>query len=133
MNLQPSTTETQGMTAAEHLSVLHYYAPEFRLDVIIADPTVVTQEHKAEFCAAAEKLGATVVFRKVKDEHRANVRDPLRLAVAFSEAFDTIPSYAYAHIPRAARAGRTANTQWHLPQLLKKNSPAYPLRAFLNV
>ncbi len=92
MNLQPSTTETQGMTAAEHLSVLHYYAPEFRLDVIIADPTVVTQEHEAEFCAAAEKLGATVVFSKVKDEHRANVHDPLRLAVAFSEAFDTIPS-----------------------------------------
>ncbi|NWN89324.1 MAG: uridine diphosphate-N-acetylglucosamine-binding protein YvcK [Micrococcaceae bacterium] len=92
MNLQPSTTETQGMTAAEHLSVLHYYAPEFRIDVIIADPTVVTSEHEEEFCEAAEKLGATVVFNKVKDEHRSTVHDPLRLAVAFSEAFDHIPS-----------------------------------------
>lgn len=92
MNLQPSTTETQGMTAAEHLSVLHYYAPEFRIDVIIADPTVVTDDHATEFSEAAEKLGATVVFSKVKDEHRENVHDPLRLAVAFSEAFDTIPS-----------------------------------------
>ena len=92
MNLQPSTTETQGMTPAEHLSVLHYYAPEFRINVIIADPTVVTEEHAAEFNEAAEKLGATVVFSKVKDEHRENVHDPLRLAVAFSEAFDKIPS-----------------------------------------
>ncbi|OAV59808.1 gluconeogenesis factor YvcK family protein [Enteractinococcus helveticum] len=92
MNLQPSTTETVGMSAAEHLSVLHYYAPEFRLDVIIADPTVVTDDHRDEFCQAAEKLGATVVFSKVKDEHRDNVHDPLRLAVAFSEAFDSIAS-----------------------------------------
>ncbi|MDN5704501.1 MAG: YvcK family protein [Yaniella sp.] len=92
MNLQPSTTETQGMSAAEHLSVLHYYAPEFRIDVIIADPTVVTEDHAAEFSEAAEKLGATVVFSKVKDEHRDTVHDPLRLAVAFSEAFDKIPS-----------------------------------------
>lgn len=92
MNLQPSTTETQGMTAAEHLSVLHYYAPELRIDVIIADPTVVTDDHAPEFSEAAEKLGASVVFSKVKDEHRDNVHDPLRLAVAFSEAFDTFPS-----------------------------------------
>ena len=90
MNLQPSTTETVGMTAAEHLSVLHYYAPDFRIDVIIADPTVVTDGHRDAFCQAAEKLGATVVFSKVKDESRPNVHDPLRLAVAFSEAFDTI-------------------------------------------
>lgn len=92
MNLQPSTTETVGMSAAEHLSVLHYYAPEFRIDVIIADPTVVTDGHRDEFCEAAEKLGASVVFSKVKDEHRPNVHDPLRLAVAFSEAFDTMPA-----------------------------------------
>lgn len=92
MNLQPSTTETQGMTPAEHLTVLQYYAPEIRVDVIIADPTVVTDEHQPAFCEAAEQLGATVVFSKVKDEHRPNVHDPLRLAVAFSEAFDTIPS-----------------------------------------
>ena len=90
MNLQPSTTETVGMTAAEHLTVLHYYAPEFRVDVIIADPTVVTETHRDEFCEAAEKLGATVVFSKVKDESHPHVHDPLRLAVAFSEAFDSI-------------------------------------------
>ena len=87
MNLQPSTTETVGMTAAEHLSVLHYYAPEFKVDVIIADPTVVTDDHQDEFCTAAEKLGATVVFSKVMDEQRRNIHDPLRLAGAFSEAF----------------------------------------------
>jgi len=92
MNLQPSTTETVGMSAAEHLSVLHYYAPEFHIDVIIADPTVVTEPHQKKFCEAADQLGAKVVFSKVKDENRANVHDPLRLAVAFSEAFDTIPS-----------------------------------------
>ena len=92
MNLQPSTTETVGMTAAEHLNVLHYYAPKLRIDAIIADPTVVTDGHREEFCQAAEKLGATVVFSKVKDESRPNVHDPLRLAVAFSEAFDTVPA-----------------------------------------
>lgn len=88
MNLQPSTTETQDMTAAEHLNVMRSYAPEFRVDAIIADPTVVTEAHQGEFCEAAEKLGATVVFSKVKDESRPHVHDPLRLAVAFSEAFE---------------------------------------------
>lgn len=90
MNLQPSTTETVGMSAAEHLMVINYYAPTLRIDVIIADPTVVTEDHRDEFCQAAEKLGAAVVFSKVKDEHRANVHDPLRLAVAFSEAVETV-------------------------------------------
>lgn len=92
MNLQPSTTETVGMSPAEHLMVLHHYAPEFRIDVIIADPTVVTEDLRDEFCQAAEKLGAIVVFSKVKDETRDNVHDPLRLAVAFSEAFSTVTS-----------------------------------------
>src|SRR5699024_4826533 len=47
MRAQPSTNDAQGMSAAEHRSVLHYYAPEFRIDVLIADPAVVTEDHAA--------------------------------------------------------------------------------------
>lgn len=87
MNLQPQTTETDGMTAAEHLGVIYEYAPQLRLDVIIADPDVVTEDQRDDFQAAAERLGAHVHLSKVKDMKKPNVHDPLRLAVALHDAF----------------------------------------------
>jgi 2-phospho-L-lactate transferase/gluconeogenesis factor (CofD/UPF0052 family) len=52
MNLAVETKETSGMTAADHLDVLRRYAPEFSVDVVLADPAAV-QDLKAEFEKAA--------------------------------------------------------------------------------
>lgn len=85
MNLTTETTETQGMSAQDHLEVLRTTAPGLRLDVVIADPGSVGDH--ASFEAAAERLGARVLFSKVGAGSGRPVHDPLRLAVAFHEAF----------------------------------------------
>lgn len=86
MNLESDTSETTGMSPADHLRVLQTYAPDLTLDVIIADPDVVSQ--RDEFRAAAEALKAEVVFSRVMSKQSPGVHDPLRLAVALHEAFD---------------------------------------------
>ncbi len=42
MNLATDTKETLGMSAADHLRVLREYAPDFTIDVVLADPASVT-------------------------------------------------------------------------------------------
>ncbi len=87
MNLTTETTETTGMSAEDHLEVLRSTAPELRLDAIIADPGSIRD--RGSFEAAAERLGARVLFSKVGAGSGGAVHDPLRLAVAFHEAFGT--------------------------------------------
>ena len=85
MNLATETTETTGMSAQDHLEVLRSTAPELRLDAIIADPGSIRDQ--GSFEAAAARLGAQVLFSKVGAGSGGDVHDPLRLAVAFHEAF----------------------------------------------
>ena len=56
MNLATDTKETTGMTAADHLDVLRRYAPEFSVDVVLADPASVPD--RQEFEKAAAMIGA---------------------------------------------------------------------------
>lgn len=86
MNLKTDTHETAGMGAADHLRVLSTYAPDLKLDVILADPDVVSDH--AEFVAAAQALGAEVKYFRVHSQHDPSVHDPLRLANAFQDMFD---------------------------------------------
>lgn len=85
MNLDTETTETAGMSARDHLAVIGTLAPGLRLDVVIADPDSVHDHEK--FRQTASELGAQVLFSKVGAGQRSGVHDPLRLAVAFQEAF----------------------------------------------
>lgn len=85
MNLAPDTKETSGMTAADHLDVLRKYAPEFGVDVVLADPASVSD--LAAFEKAAGMLGAEVVLGKVGASRRRPVHDPLRLAAAYHDIF----------------------------------------------
>jgi len=85
MNLATNTKETAGMSAADHLRVLRDYAPDFTVDVVLADPASVPDT--ADFERAAAMLGAEVVLGKVRASSRRPVHDPLRLATAYHDIF----------------------------------------------
>ena len=85
MNLATDTKETSGMTAADHLHALRRYAPDFSIDVVLADPASVPD--REEFEKAAAMIGAEVVLGKVGASGRRPVHDPLRLAAAYHDIF----------------------------------------------
>jgi hypothetical protein avisC_09146 len=86
LNLSAQQGETDGMTSADHLRVLSQYAPDLRLDVVLADPSTV--EDVADLEAVATAMGATVVLRQVRTGEALCHHDPLRLAAAFRDAFE---------------------------------------------
>jgi uncharacterized cofD-like protein len=88
MNLSTETKETSGMTAADHLDVIRRYAPDFQVDVVLADPSVVGD--RAGFEAAAARLGGRAVFGRVGSATGNPVHDPLRLATAYHDVFAEI-------------------------------------------
>jgi uncharacterized cofD-like protein len=85
MNLATDTKETTGMSAADHLHALRRYAPNFSVDVVLADPASVPD--RQEFEKAAGMIGAEVVLGKVGASGRRPVHDPLRLAAAYHDIF----------------------------------------------
>jgi len=86
MNLNMDTTETSGMSAADHLDVIRRYAPGFKVDAVLADPAVAGDRRAFEEAAAA--LGARAVFGKVGAAGSRAVHDPLRLATAYQDIFE---------------------------------------------
>ena len=86
LNLSAQQGETDGMTSADHLRVLSQYAPDLRLDVVLADPSTV--EDVEDLAAVAAAMGATVVLRQVRTGEALCHHDPLRLAAAFRDAFE---------------------------------------------
>jgi uncharacterized cofD-like protein len=85
MNLATDTKETSGMSAADHLHVLRRYAPEFSVDIVLADPASIPD--RQEFEKAAAMIGAEVVLGKVGASGRRPVHEPLRLATAYQDIF----------------------------------------------
>ncbi|MEZ2389972.1 uridine diphosphate-N-acetylglucosamine-binding protein YvcK [bacterium RCC_150] len=85
MNLAMDTKETSGMSASDHLDTLRHYAPEFSVDVVLADPSSIPD--LKEFERAAGMIGAEVVLGKVGASNRHPVHDPLRLASAYHDIF----------------------------------------------
>ena len=84
LNLRTGDQETTGLAHADHLKVLRSYAPDLRLDVVIADADAVTDRAAVE--AEAARMGARVAFSRVSSAQDPQVHDPLRLAVAIDEA-----------------------------------------------
>ncbi|GAA1453941.1 uridine diphosphate-N-acetylglucosamine-binding protein YvcK [Nesterenkonia lacusekhoensis] len=89
MNLIAETDETAGMSPADHLRVLHHYAPQIRIDRVLADPESVKQSEREEFQEVAAQIGAQVVYQEVRSTDRPDVHDPLRLAMALHEVFNS--------------------------------------------
>ena len=85
MNLDVNDSEAAGMNAADHLHVISRYAPNFTVDVVLADPQSIVDV--AEFTAAAAMIGAEVVFGKVESSAGDAIHDPLRLAAAYRDIF----------------------------------------------
>jgi len=79
-------TETDGLTAVDHLRVLHEHAPGLRIDVVLADPSSIEDLPAAQ--AAAAELGAELVLRPVAEPDGTATHDPLRLATAYQDIFD---------------------------------------------
>ncbi len=85
MNLDVNDAEAVGMNAADHLHVIARYAPDFSIDVVLADPDSIGDV--GEFTAAAAMIGAQVVFGKVESSAGDAIHDPLRLAAAYRDIF----------------------------------------------
>lgn len=86
LNLSRQRGETDTMTTADHVRVIARYAPSFKLDVVIADPT--TTDDIDDLAEAADALGARVLLRQVRTGDGEPHHDPLRLAAALRDAFD---------------------------------------------
>ncbi|MCF2706255.1 uridine diphosphate-N-acetylglucosamine-binding protein YvcK [Arcanobacterium haemolyticum] len=79
--------ETRGMSAAEHIASIHSHAPDLRLDVILADPSSIDDVASASRAAAA--TGARLVLRDVRMRDGSPRHDPLLLAAAFRDVFES--------------------------------------------
>lgn len=88
MNLDLNNKETQGLTAGDHLNILRKYAPELRLNAVIAD--VEGMGSHADLQNVAADLGATVMWSALRDAEQANVHDPLKLGAAYRGVFQTL-------------------------------------------
>ena len=86
LNLSRQRGETDTMTTADHVRVIARYAPSFKLDVVIADPT--TTDDIDDLAEAADAWGARVLLRQVRTGDGEPHHDPLRLAAALRDAFD---------------------------------------------
>ena len=69
----------------DHLDALRHYAPEFSVDVVLADPSSIPD--LKEFERAAGMIGAEVVLGKVGASSRRPIHDALRLATAYHDIF----------------------------------------------
>lgn len=84
--------ETAGLPAADHLTLLHRFAPALRVDAVVADPSVVADEGaRATVAAAAAGLGAHLVVaqvaRRCPDGTAAGVHDPAAFGAVLRALF----------------------------------------------
>ncbi|MCA1781283.1 MAG: uridine diphosphate-N-acetylglucosamine-binding protein YvcK [Dermatophilaceae bacterium] len=85
LNLDLPAGETEGLTTHELIESFASYADDVRLDVVIADPSVVTDRDCLREAAAA--VGAELVVTTVSTRTTPGHHDPLRLAAAFQDLF----------------------------------------------
>ena len=92
LNLVMHTGETMGLSAKNHLEVLAAHAPGLRLDVVLADPSIVDDE--ALLRRVAARMGAELVVADVGDNRRPGSHDSLRLAAAYRDIIGAGPTEA---------------------------------------
>lgn len=86
LNLSPDSGETAGMSAEEHLAVLHEHAPALHVDAIVADPGAV--DDVDVLMTRASAFGARVLLRQVRVGDGSARHDPLRLAAALRDVVE---------------------------------------------
>ena len=85
LNLEVGKDETRGFSAVGHLESFRAHAPDVRLDLVLADPSVV--EDQAALSKAAEAIGGTLHVAPVATRGALGHHDPLRLAAALQDVF----------------------------------------------
>ena len=75
--------DATALRAEDHLASFAANAPDLRLDVVLADPSVVTDD--ASLREAAAQLGAQLVVAPIAARGTPGVHDPLRLAAALRD------------------------------------------------
>ena len=85
LNLSAEGGETEGFTPEMHLEVLGAYAPDLRLDAVIADRGSVPEE--AMLRRVAADFGAEVTVTDVAIGDGTPRHDPQRLAHAYADTF----------------------------------------------
>ncbi len=83
LNLDVHRGETKGFRAVDHLTSLAEHAPGLRLDVVLADPSVL--DDADEVAKVAGRLGARLVSSPVAASARPGQHDALRLAAAYRD------------------------------------------------
>jgi uncharacterized cofD-like protein len=83
LNLEMVTTETAGFSAIHHLESFAAYAPEIRLDAVLADPSVVDDE--SALAEACREVGAELHVHSVGMSTSPTQHDRLRLAAALQD------------------------------------------------
>ena len=88
LNLSPQPGETDGFSPTTHLEVLAAHAPDFDVDVVLADESAATG-NVDELREAAATLGATLVVAPIACDDGTPRHDPQRLAAAYDDIFTT--------------------------------------------
>jgi uncharacterized cofD-like protein len=86
LNLVEQEGETAGFSPQNHLEVLATYAPDLRLDAVIADPAGVPDADGLREAAAT--MGADVILSPVRDPHVPGRHAPIALAAAYAQAWE---------------------------------------------
>ena len=85
LNLEVGKDETEGFSAVGHLESFRAHAADVRLDLVLADPSVVDDE--AALARAADDIGAELHVAPVAQRGAPGRHDPLRLAAALQDVF----------------------------------------------
>lgn len=85
LNLSAEGGETAGFTPEMHIEVLGVYAPDLRLDAVVADPGSVPDE--ALLRRVAADFGAELTVADVARRDGTPRHDPERLAHAYADTF----------------------------------------------
>ncbi|MGH8824840.1 MAG: gluconeogenesis factor YvcK family protein [Jiangellaceae bacterium] len=85
LNLSPEGAETEGFTPEMHLEVLAAYAPDLRIDSVVADRASVPDEELLR--RVADAFDADVIVTDVAMDDGTPRHDPERLARAYADTF----------------------------------------------
>ncbi|MCU1591196.1 MAG: hypothetical protein JWP11_2452 [Frankiales bacterium] len=85
LNLAPQVGETDGFSPEAYLDVLAAHAPDLRIDVVLADQSMVVDTRG--LMAAAQSVGGRLVLSPLALGDGTPRHDPERLARAYEEVF----------------------------------------------
>jgi uncharacterized cofD-like protein len=86
LNLEPQPGETDNFSPEQHLDVLVRYAPEFRIDTVLAHTGAVVLPQR--LARVVRRAGAALVVAPVGDPDGAPRHDPAALAAAMAPIID---------------------------------------------